>query len=51
MVIIIEEIVVDYLVDKRNLFEEIDFDVGDVEVEDEFQCNFLFFDDEEGDEE
>lgn len=51
MVTTIEEIVVDHLADKRNLFEEIDFDAGDAEVEDEFQCNLSSSDDEDGDEE
>lgn len=51
MVTTIEEIVVDHLADKRNLFEEIDFDAGDAEVEDESQCNLSSSDDEDGDEE
>lgn len=51
MVTTIEEIVVDHLADKRNLFEDIDFDAGDAEVEDESQCNLSSSDDEDGDEE
>ncbi|PIK37793.1 putative transposon protein [Apostichopus japonicus] len=46
----VQEIEVDRLVDTVNHTEEIDFDVGDAELEDEFQCNISSSDDDENEE-